>query len=74
MLKDFVEELNDGEPRPVIGDRGETADIGIPQHRADAFNRAALDCSRMHAPSRIVTKIGGQQAGGDAVRRIALNG
>ena len=50
-----------------VGDRGEAADIGVPQHGADAFDRAALDRSGMNAPSGIAAEIGLEQAGGDRV-------
>jgi hypothetical protein len=45
-------------------------DVGIPQHRAYPFYRAAFDRAGVYPPSRIFSKIGGEQASSNPVAGI----
>jgi hypothetical protein len=49
-FEDLVEQLNDNEPGRCVGNRGEAADIGIPQHSVDT-----LDIPVEHLPNPTLT-------------------
>ena len=66
-LEYLVEQFDDYRARRRVGDGRKGADIGIPQHRTDAFDRAALDRSGMNSPAGVGAQISGEEARGDCV-------
>jgi len=64
-----VEQFDQHEAGPGIGDCREAADIGVPQNRADALDRTALDRALMNAPAGVAAEAGGRDIAALAAER-----
>jgi hypothetical protein len=64
-LRIIVEERNDLVGPNAFADRGRTAQVGKPQHRADALGDAARDPSAQHLLGSILPEIDPAQRAGD---------
>jgi hypothetical protein len=62
-----------GAASEVVGGRREAANVGVPQHGAEAADGAALDSAGMDPPSRILAEIRSQQPRGDDVPGIRFH-
>ena len=57
-LEHIVEQIDDDRARRGIAGRREAADVGVPEHGAQAVDRTALDRAGMDAPSGVLAEIG----------------
>jgi len=66
-FEDGIDQPDDDEPRRRVGDRRKAADVRVPQHRADRFDRAAFHRSGVNPFAGVAAEISLQETGGDHV-------
>jgi len=72
-LEYLVEEVNEELSRR-IGNRGEAANVGIPEHCPNSFHRPALDGAGMDAAASVTAEIGLQQSRCNDIASVGLQG
>ena len=72
-LEDVIEEVNDNGTGKGVADRGEAADVRVPDDGAERLRRSPRHGAGMDAATCILAKVSPQQTGGDDMARVRFH-